>query len=148
MQVRVALTVVLGCLAFGAVEARAQQKQPPDKKEALELLKEKLEGAEIRLEMAKVKLRIAEEDKKATQAILQATTRRLELYRNPPGIGPKNPISREELINLELTVAKYSQEVIQKQGAVELSQLEVRYRAWQRQRVESAIKRLQADKEK
>ena len=47
-----------------------------------------------------------------------------------------------------LTRDKYYLEAIQKEGAVEVGQLEVQYRTWQVQRVERAIQRLKAAEKK
>jgi hypothetical protein len=146
MKVVIALAVTV-TLAGYAGEARAQQKQSD--KEKLELLQEELEGAAIRLDIAKVKARIAQTDLKAAQEILKTTDTRLQLYeklnaRSKTG----GVIGDEDMQNLRLTRDKNYLETIQKQGAVELSQLDVRYREWQHRRVENAIKRLKTAKEK
>src|SRR4051812_10493858 len=99
--------------------------------------------------MAKVKARIAAAEEKTAKELLKTTEARISHYEKLNyGKGKEPLIAWEEMANLRLTRDKYYQETIQKQGAVELSQLEVRYREWQYRRVEAAIKRLKAAKEK
>src|SRR5262249_32021533 len=118
----------------------------PDQ-EKLELLQEELEGAAIRLQIAKVKARVAEADQKVTREFLQVSEQRLKLYQLLIEKG-RCIYSWEEPAGLWQTRDKYFQEACQKQGVVELSHLEVRYREWQYRRVEAAIKRLKAAQEK
>ncbi len=70
--------------------------------------------------MKKAKYLAAQADQKASEEILSATTKRLVIY-HQTNHGNKKVISPEEMTNLELTQAKYAQEVVQKIQAVNLA---------------------------